>query len=280
VVNELGMVTLDAVTGNVLRRARFSQLPATEPAVFGSYLVFGTRTGLTSWFQYVTGYNWRSTTIGGAVNGRITIAGDLALAAGTNGTVMALSAGTAGVMWTRKLAAGVEAPVAADDMACYVAGRDQSLWAFDLMRGRVLWQYFTQTPLMNPPARVGDGLYLQIPGEGLVSFVPQPNDKPDGEVRWKSQAPGNVLAQVRSDVMAWDRATRTLTAVDVATGRIVRQAKLPKVEAIRFGDDSTMVVAAADGRVQRLETLARSDAEATSGREAAAAAPRSRSTSR
>lgn len=280
VVNELGMVTLDAVTGNVLRRARFSQLPATEPAVFGSYLVFGTRTGLTSWFQYVTGYNWRSTTIGGAVNGRITIAGDLALAAGTNGTVMALSAGTAGVMWTRKLAAGVEAPVAADDMACYVAGRDQSLWAFDLMRGRVLWQYFTQTPLMNPPARVGDGLYLQIPGEGLVSFVPQPNDKPDGEVRWKSQAPGNVLAQVRSDVMAWDRATRTLTAVDVATGRIVRQAKLPKVEAIRFGDDSTMVVAAADGRVQRLETLARSDAEATSAREAAAAAPRSRSTSR
>ena len=280
VVNELGMVTLDAVTGNVLRRARFSQLPATEPSVFGSYLVFGTRTGLTSWFQYVTGYNWRSTTIGGAVNGRITIAGDMAIAAGTNGTVMALSAGTAGVMWTRKLAAGVEAPVAADDMACYVAGRDQSLWAFDLMRGRVLWQYFTQTPLMNPPARVGDGLYLQIPGEGLVSFVPQPNDKPDGEVRWKSQAPGNVLAQVRSDVMAWDRATRTLTAVDVATGRIVRQAKLPKVEAIRFGDDSTMVVAAADGRVQRLETLARSDAEATSGREAAAAAPRSRSTSR
>ena len=235
VVNELGMVTLDAVTGNVLRRARFSQLPATEPSVFGSYLVFGTRTGLTSWFQYVTGYNWRSTTIGGAVNGRITIAGDMAIAAGTNGTVMALSAGTAGVVWTRKLSAGVEASVAADDVACYVAGRDQSLWAFDLMRGRVLWQYFTQTPLLNPPARVGDGLYLQIPGEGLVSFVPQPAEKPDGEVRWKSKAPGNVLAQVRSDVMVWDRASRTLTAVDVATGRIVREAKLPKVEAIPPG---------------------------------------------
>ena len=183
----------------------------------------------------------------------------------------------AGVAWTRKLSAGVEAPIAADDMACYVAGRDQSLWAFDLMRGRVLWQYFTQVPLMNPPARVGDGLYLQIPGEGLVSFVPQPNEKPDGEVRWKSKAPGNVLAQVRSDVMAWDRASRTLSAVDAATGRIVRQAKLPKVEAIRFGADSTMVVASADGRVQRLETLARSAAEAASARESAAAAPQSSS---
>jgi outer membrane protein assembly factor BamB len=275
VVNELGMVTLDAVTGNVLRRARFSQLPATEPSVFGSYLVFGTRTGLTSWFQYVTGYNWRSTTIGGAVNGRITIAGDMAIAAGTNGTVMALSAGTAGVVWTRKLSAGVEASVAADDVACYVAGRDQSLWAFDLMRGRVLWQYFTQTPLLNPPARVGDGLYLQIPGEGLVSFVPQPAEKPDGEVRWKSKAPGNVLAQVRSDVMVWDRASRTLTAVDVATGRIVREAKLPKVEAIRFAADSTVVVASADGRIQRLETLAQSAAGAASAREAAAMAPQS-----
>jgi outer membrane protein assembly factor BamB len=275
VVNELGMVTLDAVTGNVLRRARFSQLPATEPSVFGSYLVFGTRTGLTSWFQYVTGYNWRSTTIGGAVNGRITIAGDMAIAAGTNGTVMALSAGTASVVWTRKLSAGVEASVAADDVACYVAGRDQSLWAFDLMRGRVLWQYFTQTPLLNPPARVGDGLYLQIPGEGLVSFVPQPAEKPDGEVRWKSKAPGNVLAQVRSDVMVWDRASRTLTAVDVATGRIVREAKLPKVEAIRFAADSTVVVASADGRIQRLETLAQSAAGAASAREAAAMAPQS-----
>ena len=275
VVNELGMVTLDAVTGNVLRRARFSQLPATEPSVFGSYLVFGTRTGLTSWFQYVTGYNWRSTTIGGAVNGRITIAGDMAIAAGTNGTVMALSAGTAGVVWTRKLSAGVEASVAADDVACYVAGRDQSLWAYDLMRGRVLWQYFTQTPLLNPPARVGDGLYLQIPGEGLVSFVPQPAEKPDGEVRWKSKAPGNVLAQVRSDVMVWDRASRTLTAVDVATGRIVREAKLPKVEAIRFAADSTVVVASADGRIQRLETLAQSAAGAASAREAAAMAPQS-----
>jgi outer membrane protein assembly factor BamB len=275
VVNELGMVTLDAVTGNVLRRARFSQLPATEPSVFGSYLVFGTRTGLTSWFQYVTGYNWRSTTIGGAVNGRITIGGDMAIAAGTNGTVMALSAGTAGVVWTRKLSAGVEASVAADDVACYVAGRDQSLWAFDLMRGRVLWQYFTQTPLLNPPARVGDGLYLQIPGEGLVSFVPQPAEKPDGEVRWKSKAPGNVLAQVRSDVMVWDRASRTLTAVDVATGRIVREAKLPKVEAIRFAADSTVVVASADGRIQRLETLAQSAAGAASAREAAAMAPQS-----
>ncbi|MFM8873122.1 MAG: hypothetical protein ACKOJI_07200 [Phycisphaerales bacterium] len=124
---------------------------------------------------------------------------------------------------------------------------------------------------------MGEGLYLQIPGEGLVSFVPQPNEKPDGEVRWKSKAPGNVLAQVRSDVMAWDRASRTLTAVDVATGRIVRQATLPKVEAIRFGADSTMVVASADGRVQRLETLARSAAEAASARESATAAPQSSS---
>ncbi|MFM8785986.1 MAG: hypothetical protein ACKOFI_12825, partial [Phycisphaerales bacterium] len=47
----------------------------------------------------------------------------------------------------------------------------------------------------------------------------------------------------------------------MATGRIVRQARLPKVEAIRFGADLTMVVASADGRVQRLETLARSAAK-------------------
>ena len=78
--------------------------------------------------------------------------------------------------------------------AAFVASRDQSLWAFDMMRGRVLWQYFTQTPLDNEPVIMADGLYLQIPDQGLVSFNPHPENKPDGEVRWKSTATGTVIA--------------------------------------------------------------------------------------
>ena len=259
VVTELGSVIMDAATGNLLKRTRFSQLPSNVPAIYGQSMIFGTGTGLTSWFQYATGYNWRATTLGGHVVAPVTITGEIAIVGSTNGTVLAMDAPSAGIRWSRKLSAGVETQIAADSQACYVAGHDQSLWAFDLMRGRVLWQYFTQTALRNSPTRIADGLYLQIPGEGLVSFNPMPTDKPDGEVLWKSKAPGNIIGRTETNVMAWDHATRTLTAVDVGNGRIVHQIVMPKVESIEFFPkiDGDIFIASKDGTVERLEALNR-----------------------
>ena len=259
VVTELGSVIMDAATGNLLKRTRFSQLPSNVPAIYGQTMIYGTNTGLSSWFLYSTGYNWRATTLGGHVVAPVTVTGDIAIVGSTNGTVLAMDAPSAGIRWSRKLSAGVETPIAADSQACYVASHDQSLWAFDQMRGRVLWQYFTQTSLRNPPVRIADGLYLQIPGEGLVSFTPLPNNKPDGEVLWKSKAPGNIIGRMDTNVMAWDRATHTLSAVDVGNGRIVHQVVLPKVQSIQFFPmiDGDVFIAAKDGTVERLESLTR-----------------------
>ncbi|MEI6475150.1 MAG: PQQ-binding-like beta-propeller repeat protein [Planctomycetota bacterium] len=283
VVTELGSVIMDAATGNLLKRTRFSQLPSNVPAIYGQTMIFGTGTGLASWFQYSTGYNWRATTLGGHVIAPVTVTGDIAIVGSTNGTVLAMDAPSAGIRWSRKLSAGVETQIAADAQACYVAGNDQSLWAFDQMRGRVLWQYFTQTALKNPPTRLADGLYLQIPGEGLVSFTPLPNNKPDGEVLWKSKAPGNIIGRMNTNVMAWDRATRTLSAVDVGNGRIVHQVSLPKVESIEFFPmiDGEIFIASSDGTVERLEPLSRkpssngaaTNAEPTAGRTTTTVAP-------
>jgi outer membrane protein assembly factor BamB len=173
---------------------------------------------------------------------------------------MAMDAASAGIRWTRKLSAGVEAPIAADNQACFVASIDQSLWAFDLLNGRVMWQYFTQAALTNPPIRIADGLFLQVPGEGLISFNPMPNEKPEGEVRWKSKAPGNVIARVGTNLMAWDAASHTLSSVAVSNGRIVTQVSMPKVESIKFvpNIDGDMFLASHEGTVERLEPLARS----------------------
>jgi hypothetical protein len=92
-----------------------------------------------------------------------------------------------------------------------------------------------------------------------VSFTPLPNNKPDGEVLWKSKAPGNIIGRIETNVMAWDRSTHTLSAVDVGTGRIVHQVVLPKVQAIQFSPmiDGDVFIAAKDGTVERLESLTR-----------------------
>ncbi|MFO0961725.1 MAG: PQQ-binding-like beta-propeller repeat protein [Phycisphaerales bacterium] len=274
VVTEINCVTLDGANGALQRRTSFAQLPSTAPAVYGPYMISGTRTGLVAWYQYATGYNWRATTIGGLVNARVTVTGDVALAGSSKGVVFALDAGSAGVIWQRKLAAGVEATIAADERAAFVASRDQSLWAFDLQRGRVLWQYFTQSPLVNDPVRLGDGLYLQIPEQGLVSFNPHPQEKPDGEVRWKSKAAGDVIGRMGSNLIAWDKASRTFTQVDAGTGRIVEQRALPQVASIVVAPkiNGDLYLASEDGRVQRVEPLARP----TMTEETTAAAPAGR----
>ena len=87
-----------------------------------------------------------------------------------------------------------------------------------------------------------------------------PNEKPEGEVRWKSKAPGNVIARVGTNLMAWDAASHTLSSVAVSNGRIVTQVSMPKVESIKFvpNIDGDMFLASRDGTVERLETLARS----------------------
>ena len=271
VFTELNSVTLDAATGGLVRVSDFAHLPSRLPAVFGPSLVYGTRTGLCCWFQYGTGYNWRATSLGGSVLAPVTVHGQVMLVGSTSGSVYAMDAASAGIIWTRKLSAGVEAQIAADDQACYVAGVDQSLWAFDMARGRVLWQHFTSSPLRNPPSRIADGLYLQIPGEGLVSFTPMPVDKPGGEVRWRCKAPGNVAARMGDELFVWDQPTRTLTAVDAGTGRIIREARFPRIELIRFsarvGGD--MVVVSREGHVECLEAVAKPSAPAAS----ASAAP-------
>jgi hypothetical protein len=84
-----------------------------------------------------------------------------------------------------------------------------------------------------------------------------PNEKPEGEVRWKSKAPGNVIARVGTNLMAWDAATRTLSSVAVSNGRIVTQVKMPKVESIKFvpAIDGDMFLGSKDGSLERLGTL-------------------------
>lgn len=257
VVTQINVVALDALTGAMHKRMNMSQLPTTAPGVFGPYFVYGTRNGLVSWYQYGTGFGWRSTTLGGAVEATPTVAGDLVLAGSTNGTVQALSASSTRIIWERRLSAGVETRIAVDKDAAFVAGRDQSLWAFDLQRGRVLWQYFTQTPLLNDPVRLGDGLYLQIPGEGLVSFNPHPTNRPDGEVRWRSSVPGNVIGTSTTNLLVWDQPTQTLSLVAKENGRVVAQRVLPQVQAITVAPaiDGDLFLTAADGRIQRSQLL-------------------------
>jgi outer membrane protein assembly factor BamB len=259
VVTETNCVILDASTGSLIRKVGLPALPCTAPAVEGEYMIWCTHAGVIGWYDYTRGFLWRTTAIGANMQAPVTVGEGVALAGGMNGNVLALDVGSASIRWTRRLAGGIESQIAMDNRAAFVASKDQSLWAFDLQRGRVLWQYFTPTPLVNEPVRLADGLYLQIPDQGLVSFNPHPEAKPDGDVRWKSAAPGKVIGRLGSNLLAWEQATHVLSFVDAGSGRVVEMRTLPQVEWIQCSPkvNGDLWTASADGRVERLEPLAR-----------------------
>jgi outer membrane protein assembly factor BamB len=273
VVTDLNSVTLDAATGTMVRKSNFSHLPSQEPAVFGPSLVYGSHTGLCCWFQYGNGFNWRACSLGGNISAPVTIAGQLVLVGSTSGAVYALDAATAEILWTRRLAAGIEAKIAADERACFVAAIDQSVWAFDLSNGRVLWQHFASVPLRNPPSRIGDGLYVQVPGEGLVSFNPAPRDRPDGEIRWRSKVAGDALCVSGSRIHVWDQRSKTMSLLDQGSGRVIHEARIPNALEVRFTapTDGDLLLLSSDGRVESLAPVGRPAPSAPSA--SASAAP-------
>jgi outer membrane protein assembly factor BamB len=281
VVTETNCVVLETSTGELIRKASLPALPSNPPAIEGDFMIWGTRAGILGWYDYTRGFLWRTTMIGATMQAPVTVGEGVALAAGMNGTVLALDVGSASIRWTRKLAGAVESAVAMNNRAAFVASKDQSLWAFDLYRGRVLWQYFTPTPLVNEPVLVADGLYLQIPDQGLVCFNPLPEGKPDGEVRWKSTAPGKVIGRLGSNLLAWEQSTHVLSFVDAGSGRVVEMRTLPQVEWIQCSPkvNGDLWAAASDGRIEHLEPLARptmveeSAAKPASAAKAAAPAP-------
>lgn len=259
VVTESNCVVLETSTGELVRKVGLPALPSNPPAIEGDFMIWSTRAGILGWYDYTRGFLWRTTMIGATMQAPVTVSDGVALAAGMNGTVLAIDVGSASIRWTRKLAGAVESAVAMDSRAAFVASKDQSLWAFDLYRGRVLWQYFTPTPLVNEPVLMADGLYLQIPDQGLVCFNPHPQGKPEGEVRWKSTAPGKVIGRLGGNLLAWEQATHVLSFVDAGSGRVVEMRTLPQVEWIQCSPkvNGDLWAAGTDGRIEHLEPLAR-----------------------
>jgi hypothetical protein len=136
----------------------------------------------------------------------------------------------------------------------YIAGRDQYLRAFDLSSGRGLWKVLNESPMSESPTLIGDRVYQQIPGQGLVCFNAMPIDSPGGEKFWAADIEGNVISQNRNELFVWDARARRLTIVDAARGSLIKTMDLPQAALlITAGENKSEIFAASnDGRIVRL----------------------------
>ncbi len=253
---------VDASNGHFQVRQDFKRLANTGAVLQPPYLVYGTRDGQVVWHDYVVGFDHRTGQLDGQVVAMPRLVGTRIIASSTGGSVAAFGAQSARLLWERRLNGAVSARPEATEEAVWVPCQDQYLWCLAARDGRTLWRYFTQAPLEADPVLVGDGLYMQLPGEGLVAFEPLPQDKLDGVVRWRSpEAVGTVLGLCRAGLLAWDGASRTLTILEKDSGSIVRTIKIPGARALRAISpiDGDLMLLGDDGRVQRLTPIAKRD---------------------
>ncbi len=254
-VSDFAVHVVDTANGVSESRQGLERSLGTEPAVFGPYLIYGTRAGQVIWHQYEVGYQWRANSMPGSVSAGPLLVGDRLYAVGSTGAILALDAGNARRIWDKQLVSGIAAQPAAAEGLLLVASLDHYLWAFDLTSGRTVWSYFTQSPLATSPTVIGDAVLQFVPSEGLVCLDLMPVDRIDGSVRWRSpEARGTPIGQHRGRLLLWDADSKTLRSVELASGRIVATIALPKVDRIApaGGDGGELLFGSRDGTLMRI----------------------------
>jgi hypothetical protein len=246
------LLEIDAGTGAQTGRQKLDKIANTTALLYGPFLIYGSRNGQIVWHNYSIAYQWRAYQVAGAIQVQPVVAGRYLVAAGTGGTVMVLSAGGEGQLWSKKMLDEVTAPPAVGGDVVYVSSKDQILRAFDLYTGRKLWDTLTASPLTDGPVLLGSDLYQNVPGEGLHCFEAKPRNSRRGVVRWVNEAvEGRVVTEHAGNVMVWSEREQLLHAVERGGGAVA--ASIPLDRVARLDTQGGEIVAVADdGRLVRL----------------------------
>ncbi|MBX3354543.1 MAG: PQQ-binding-like beta-propeller repeat protein [Phycisphaeraceae bacterium] len=250
----------DASNGTFVDVQRFRRMANTPAAERPPFLIYGTQAGQVVWHDYIIGSASHVSEQAGQFIQAPRLIGNVLVAASTGGAVAAYQASTGRLIWEQSLGARIDARPAANERAVWVPSHDQYLSCLSLSDGRILWRYFTQARMSESPTLLLDSLYLQLPGEGLVSFDPLSPDRFEGTVRWRSpEVRGDIVGACRAGLVAWDPALRRLTLLEERTGSIIRSFDLPGVVDLNMTEpvDGDFVLVGEDGRVQRLTPIVR-----------------------
>jgi outer membrane protein assembly factor BamB len=226
------LFVLDANTGALIERQRLGKVTTTKPVMFGSdVLIYGTGSnqliahmslGSTSGVQL-----WGQGLEGAMRTAPVRIGSSIGAASET-GDVIIVDAATGSLQQNMKmLRKGPGAQPVADGQAMYVAGQDQSLWAFSPTQG-TLWRRPTPFPLTVAPAIHDGRLYCTLQESGLNSIDPT-----TGKTKWTAKdVRGTPVVFGKSGMLVWDGANN-LFLMDPARGDVIAAAVLSNIRDIK-----------------------------------------------
>lgn len=121
--------------------------------------------------------------------------GDAFVAAGSDGTVLALDVGTGRELWRASAGAPITAGVGSDGRFSSVVTRDNTLVVFE--RGREVWRKALPARVLTAPLVAGERVFVLRVDRAVQAF-----DVLDGRPLWVVSRPGDPLTLAQAGVIA------------------------------------------------------------------------------
>lgn len=233
VFSETEMFTLEAASGNLSGRDDLDKVVNTLPVVDGDVVMFGTSTGQVYAHRRSTQLGAWGFGMEGTVEADPVRLGQGAAFVNQSGEVAVLNA-SGNLLGRGRIFGGVSTNPVSDGERVYIAGMDQSLWAFT-ESGALAWRYRTPVALTVQPTVHEGVVYCEIPGSGLTAF-----DAAGGTVAWVAKGVTGRVVGVRSGrLVVWSgegRGGGELLLLDRRDGSVVERLTVPEAREILVGE--------------------------------------------
>lgn len=197
---------LDIATGRPQSQQRYAaQNAAAAPGLlFGPFLVYGTNDGRIIYHHLDLGLMqaaYRLESSQPITHAPVPL-GDVFAIITQSGAIHLMDGVNNSRLWTAAARDPIDTTPAIDENGIYVAGRDQSVWAFRLSDGKMMWRFRCQRPLIDDPKLIDGVLYQAEPGRGFHAI-----DAATGAAKWTCPAVqgGTVLARKNGQLIIWDK---------------------------------------------------------------------------
>lgn len=243
--NEL--FVLDIRTGEILERHRLAVVANSGPTLAGNIACFGGSAGQLLGHNLASSFKLWGYQLDGAITARPVIVGDTVAAVSQRGEVVFVNPANGSSTGITRIFSGLANNPVAGDGTLFIAGTDQSVYAFSPEGGRQLWRVRTPYPIVDQPSFVNGRLYVHVPNEGITAYAAG-----SGAVLWRNaEARGTVLGVRGGRLIVWDGATAYV--LDQDRGETIEKVPLSGVHTLLMTQpvDGDLYVVMRDGWVER-----------------------------
>lgn len=244
--NDTVFFTVAVNSGDLLATSMLSHVVETGPVLIDRYAIFGGADGTIFAHDTDTGYaKWSYLMTAGIVVPPVASQQNV-FAADSKGIYASLKAEDGELIFRGRTFGPITASPSSSRTGVYIASQDQSLYAINRVTGGDKWVYRTAQKLTEPPAALGQSVFLPLPGPGLVAL-----DESDGSVKWKSDLDAQAVGISGDKVLL--HYPDGLRWVTQDTGRELSDAPtMPLQFVIPLRDEGGLLVVSPGGRIHRL----------------------------